>query len=435
MAFFYQKVGPLLSGTGLNTVEIGTTYDGITITTNNVSALSWYVGSAADSSYGDPVFSYLSNGNWAVTAWTGSSDPRGAGRILYYESPSPIVVDTKVIDLGASSAAGCQFLSKIQVGKTSQVFEKSGRTYLMHSTLTNGVHIACLSDGINSAMDLTELCVKATSYSTLAQLNYGETMPIYKSDSLRLSDLAIAKRLDGTWVLFMKGIRDTSTCASGSLCELSARGIYRTTSTDLINWTALEKVVSKASVPEASTAADGTVWLYWQDFTTAINANDLSLASVAPISGAYELPGTYQLSNPVQLNFTIEAFQTDPSLHYATNANPIYLPNSSAISALQSCVMANGGWWSGINDNSSVDSFINSFPNPFNSFTTIQWNKKLNNAELNMYNIYGEKINTIHTITGKEITLYRNKLPSGLYFICLTQNGKTIATEKLIITD
>lgn len=435
MAFFYQTVGPFVAGTGLNTVEVGTTNDGINIETNNVSALKWYVGLSADSTYGDPVFSYLPNGNWSITAWTGASDPRGAGRMLYYESPCPIVVDTDVIDLGASTAVGCQVLSTIQIGKTSQMFEVGSRTYVMHSTPTNGIHIACMSDAINSAMDLTELCVKLTAYSTLAELNYGETMPIYSSDSLLLSDVAIAKRLDGTWVLFMKGISDTSTCVQGSLCELAARGIYRTTSTDFINWTPLEKVVSKASVPEASTAVDGTVWLYWQDFTTAVAANDLMLASVAPISGAYELPVTYQLSTSIQTTFYDEPFQTNSSIHYATNANPIYLPDATAINSLQSCIIANGGSWLGIDENGSIESSLNIYPNPFNSFTTIQMSKELSNAEINIYDIYGIKISTINNVAGQVVTLYRETLPSGMYFVYLTQAGKMIATKKLLITD
>ena len=453
MAFFYQTVGPFVSGVGYNTVEIGTTYDGINITTNNVSALDFYIGSGFDTTIGDPVFSYLpTSGNWTFTGWAAQDDYRGSGRILYHESPCPLVIDSDIIDLGADTAVGCQVLSSIQIGKTSQVFEENGRTYVVHSIPQIGVHIACLSDGINLAMNLTALCVKPTAYASLASLNYGETMPIFDVDSLRLSDVAIAKRVDGTWVLFMKGASDTSTCIGGSLCELAARGIYRTTSTDFLSWTALEKVVSKASVPEASTAADGKVWLYWQDFTNAVAANNLVLASIAPISGAYETPSTYVLSTPIQTYFNGEPFQTNSSLHYATNGNPIHLPNPAAISDLQSCIIANGGIWTGISDNRSIDSFLNIYPNPFSSTTTLsvrtpseQTSENFKDATLTIYNVYGQTVKQITPITigaGQTITLYRDNLSSKMYFIRLTTPspsgegwGEVIAVAKLVITD
>ncbi len=432
MAFFYQKVGPFVAGTGLNTVEIGSTNDGINISTHNISSIHWYVGPSSDSTYGDPVVSYLPDGKWTFTAWTGPSDPRGAGKILYYESPCPIIVDSEVINLGSSSASGCQVLSALQIGKTSQVFEEGGKTYLFHSTSSKAVHLACLSDSVNSAMNLTSLCAKSTAYSTLAELNYGETMPVYSSDSLLLSDVAIARRLDGTWVLFMKGISDTSTCTQGSLCELSARGIYRTTSSDLINWSTLEKVVSQASVPEASVDADGKVWLYWQDFTNAISANNLMLASIAPISGSYETPGTYEFSSPVQANFLNEAFQTNSSLHYATNANPVYLPDSTAVNSLQSCLIANGGTGLGLKNNYAENNFVKIFPNPFKNSTNLEISSLVfSNCNLFVYDVFGQEVYK-QQINSTLETLSLN-LNQGIYFYKITQcnlaifgNGKIV---------
>jgi hypothetical protein len=38
-------------------------------------------------------------------------------------------------------------------------------------------------------------------------------------------------------------------------------------------------------------------------------------------------------------------------------------------------------------------------------------------------------------ISGKTVTLFRENLPSGIYFIRLIDENKTIAVEKLIITD
>ena len=72
---------------------------------------------------------------------------------------------------------------------------------------------------------------------------------------LLLSDTAIARRRDGTWVLFVKGIASSVGCSGGGLCELCARAIYRTTSRDLMTWSALEKMAEPASVPDAAAKA------------------------------------------------------------------------------------------------------------------------------------------------------------------------------------
>jgi hypothetical protein len=75
------------------------------------------------------------------------------------------------------------------------------------------------------------------------------------------------------------------------------------------------------------------------------------------------------------------------------------------------------------------------YPNPFNSSSTIQLNKPVNNAELNIYNMYGQKIKTTNNISGDKIKIDRDNLPGGIYFIRLTQDNKVIATDKLIIID
>lgn len=78
---------------------------------------------------------------------------------------------------------------------------------------------------------------------------------------------------------------------------------------------------------------------------------------------------------------------------------------------------------------------ISVYPNPFISFTTIQLNLTINNGELNIINVYGQQIKKIKNISGQTITLNRDNLSSGLYFIRVTQDNKVIATDKLIITD
>jgi hypothetical protein len=78
---------------------------------------------------------------------------------------------------------------------------------------------------------------------------------------------------------------------------------------------------------------------------------------------------------------------------------------------------------------------LNIYPNPFNEITAIQFNSALYNAELDVFNAYGQKAKTITQISGYKIEIDRGDLASGIYFIRLTQDNETFKTGKLIITD
>ena len=75
------------------------------------------------------------------------------------------------------------------------------------------------------------------------------------------------------------------------------------------------------------------------------------------------------------------------------------------------------------------------YPNPFSSSVTIQFPKPVKNVELIIFNLHGQKIKSIKSISGENIKIDRGNIASGLYFIQLTQDGKVLTTNKLIITD
>jgi hypothetical protein len=77
----------------------------------------------------------------------------------------------------------------------------------------------------------------------------------------------------------------------------------------------------------------------------------------------------------------------------------------------------------------------NVWPNPFNTFTTIQFNAVVNNAELNIYNFHGQKTTAIKGISADRIKVERGALNPGIYFYDLKQNNLNIGTGKLIIID
>lgn len=78
---------------------------------------------------------------------------------------------------------------------------------------------------------------------------------------------------------------------------------------------------------------------------------------------------------------------------------------------------------------------VNISPNPFSSLTTLYTDKILKDAILIIYNAYGQQVKQIKNISGQTITLGRDNLPSGLYFIRLIQENKTFISDKLVITD
>ena len=89
----------------------------------------------------------------------------------------------------------------------------------------------------------------------------------------------------------------------------------------------------------------------------------------------------------------------------------------------------------GINGNNHTESFINIYPNPFSTQTILYSDNILKNATLIVYNCFGQAVREIKNVNGQSVTLQRDNLQSGLYFIRLTQENKIFATEKIIITD
>jgi len=88
----------------------------------------------------------------------------------------------------------------------------------------------------------------------------------------------------------------------------------------------------------------------------------------------------------------------------------------------------------GLNEFSILQYDFTFFPNPFSAQTTLQTDNLLHNATLTIYNSFGQTVKQIKNISGPTVTLFRDNLPSGLYFIRLTQDNKIITTDKLVIT-
>jgi hypothetical protein len=72
-------------------------------------------------------------------------------------------------------------------------------------------------------------------------------------------------------------------------------------------------------------------------------------------------------------------------------------------------------------------------PNPFSQQMIIESMEDLKGSEILLYNSTGIIVKDIHNASGKSITVQRENLPSGFYFLVITKNGKMAATNKVII--
>ena len=88
----------------------------------------------------------------------------------------------------------------------------------------------------------------------------------------------------------------------------------------------------------------------------------------------------------------------------------------------------------GINETENID-HITIYPNPFTTQTNLQTDHLLTNATFTVYNSIGQTIKQMDNLSGQTVTLFRDNLPSGLYFIRLTEDNKVIKADKLIIVD
>jgi len=74
-------------------------------------------------------------------------------------------------------------------------------------------------------------------------------------------------------------------------------------------------------------------------------------------------------------------------------------------------------------------------PNPFTFQTTLQTDNYLQNATLTLYNSLGQQVRQEPNISGRTFNLKRENLPMGLYFLQLSQDNKSITTDKLVISN
>lgn len=87
----------------------------------------------------------------------------------------------------------------------------------------------------------------------------------------------------------------------------------------------------------------------------------------------------------------------------------------------------------GVNDPALTSPINRIYPNPFSSSATLVFNVLHPNTIISIYNTLGQEVKRIDPVTEKEIQLYRDDLPGGMYFLRVVHDNKIIAIQQLFI--
>jgi hypothetical protein len=130
-------------------------------------------------------------------------------------------------------------------------------------------------------------------------------------------------------------------------------------------------------------------------------------------------------------NFSVISGATNQTFSPTINGNYAVSVTQNNCTDTSSCYIINTIGIDEFDQNTHV--FI--FPNPFTSEAILQSEVHLTDVTLTVVNSVGQTVYQINNIHGKMVTIQRNALPAGLYFVQLTDNHQRIATKTCVITD
>lgn len=138
----------------------------------------------------------------------------------------------------------------------------------------------------------------------------------------------------------------------------------------------------------------------------------------------------YGITSDPNGNIFITGYYSSPTLAFGNTT----LTNSSISISYADVFVAALNVLLGIDGENNPSTF-QVCPNPFSSSTIIKSGYPVKNATLTIYNLYGQSVKQMDNLSGQTIVFQRDNLPSGIYFLRLTQDNKVIATNKIVITD
>jgi len=87
----------------------------------------------------------------------------------------------------------------------------------------------------------------------------------------------------------------------------------------------------------------------------------------------------------------------------------------------------------GINSRNTNNNQSYIYPDPFYYRAIISFNTELINADLKVYNTFGEEIKVVKNIYGREIKINRDQLNEGVYFYKIIEDNKVFSVGKFIV--
>jgi alpha-tubulin suppressor-like RCC1 family protein len=87
----------------------------------------------------------------------------------------------------------------------------------------------------------------------------------------------------------------------------------------------------------------------------------------------------------------------------------------------------------GIETEITSSSYLQNYPNPWSSSTTIQYNLTGNAGKIILNDVTGRIIKEISLTDSSGEIIIAEKIPSGIYFYSLQENGRTVLTQKMIV--
>lgn len=86
----------------------------------------------------------------------------------------------------------------------------------------------------------------------------------------------------------------------------------------------------------------------------------------------------------------------------------------------------------GISDHKLDESNISIYPNPFTSQTILSFSNEQKNITIEITDVLGREIKTTN-FTGKQFTLLREEMSTGVYLVKVTGENKSVVSKKIIV--
>jgi len=214
---------------------------------------------------------------------------------------------------------------------------------------------------------------------------------------------------------------------NAKLCYIASR-IYAGYATSTLNpepyayqngWTMkklIEDQINGDSLLQYSGVNANSPWLSWGVYQWADGTTPRSDGLTWICPDDFQNDGTHPSPTGSQkvANLLLNFFQTDSTTCYW------FLSNCSITTRLT---------------NITQDFSFKIYPNPFSNQATFETSKALNNATIIIYNQLGKRVKGLDNISGQSVVLTRENLPSGLYFVHLTDESGLNRSLKVTIND